>query len=102
MLAVLAAMALAAGSTAAPCRTVHGRMMLANGAPAVRIRPDGGRRLLGVVQPHEAFSDLPTNVRTLWNAQGDEAMWRTDLVGDFEVCAVTPSRPGRMQRIELR
>ena len=77
-------------------------MFLANGTPSVRIGVIGARRVLGVVQPHEAFSDLPANIRTLWNAKGDEAMWRSDLVGDFRVCPVTRARPGRMRMMTLK
>jgi|WetSurMetagenome_2_1015567.scaffolds.fasta_scaffold75162_3 hypothetical protein len=86
---------------AEPCRTVHGRMALANGAPSVRIWVMGTHRILGVVQPHERFDDLPANVRALWSRGGDEAMWATDLYGDFRVCPAAPSRPGRMQMVTL-
>ena len=86
---------------AEPCRTVHGRMSMANGAPTVRIWVTGARRVLGVVQPHERFDDLPANVRALWSRGGDEAMWATDLYGDFRVCPLAPSRPGRMQMVTL-
>jgi hypothetical protein len=99
-LAGLAA-AIASAAQAEPCRTVHGRMSLANGAPTVRIWVIGTRRMLGVVQPHERFDDLPANVRELWSRGGDEAMWATELYGDFRVCPVGPSRPGRMQMVML-
>lgn len=101
LVAVLALIGPPAGASAAPCQTVHGRLSLYNGAPTVRIRPAGGRRILGVVQPNEAFSDLPANVRRIWNARGDVAMWKSDLVGDFRVCASGPRRPGRMQIVSL-
>jgi hypothetical protein len=87
--------------SAEPCRTVHGRMSLANGTPSVRIWVIGTRRILGVVQPNERFDDLPANVRAIWSRGGDEVMWATDLYGDFRVCPVTPSRPGRMQMVTL-
>ncbi|HWA63400.1 MAG TPA: hypothetical protein VG939_18630 [Caulobacteraceae bacterium] len=83
------------------CRTLHGRMFMANGAPTVRIQVDGTRRVLGVVQAHERFDDLPAGIRRVWAAKGDEAMWSSELVGDFRVCALTKSRPGRMQSVSL-
>jgi hypothetical protein len=77
-------------------------MSLANGAPAVRIWEIGTRRILGVAQPTQSLADLPDNVRRLWAANGDEAMWSADLYGDFTVCPLAPSRPGRMQPVALK
>lgn len=54
-----------------------------------------------MVQPHERFDDLPGNVRALRIRNGDQAMWASDLYGDFRVCPLTRSRPGRMQRVRL-
>jgi hypothetical protein len=97
----LLGLAAAAAAHAEPCRTVHGRMSMANGAPSVRIWVTGTHRILGVVQPHERFEDLPANVRAIWSRSGDVAMWATDLYGDFRVCPITPSQPGRMQMVTL-
>ena len=90
-----------AAASADACRTVHGRMFMANGAPSVRIGIVGSRRILGVVQPHESFQDLPSNVRQLWSAGGDEDMWKSDLFGDFRVCGLAPDRAGRMQLVRI-
>jgi hypothetical protein len=77
-------------------------MELANGNPAVRIWVVGSSRVLGVVQQHERFDDLPRNIRQLWGAQGDDAMWSSYLFGNFRVCAVSISKPGQMQFVTLR
>ena len=97
---MLMALAMAAAlTTSGPCRTVHGRMDLWNGAPTVRIWMVGTRRILGVEQPNERFDDLPPAVRRIW--QGDDADWATSIYGDFRVCALTPQRPGHMQQVRL-
>lgn len=83
------------------CRTVRGRMSLANGTPSVRIWVVGTHRVLGVVQQDESFGDLPANVRHLWAAHGDDAMWSSDLFGDFRVCPVAVNKPGHMQLVRL-
>jgi len=88
---IAASPALAGGNG---CRIVHGRMTLANGAPSVRIWVVGTRRVLGVVQQHESFDDLPANIRGLWGAHGDDAMWSSYLFGNFRVCAITRSKSG--------
>ena len=91
----------AAAAPAGPCRTVQGRMDLWNGAPTVRILVLGTRRVLGVAQTSESFDDLPSAVRRIWTGRDAEADWATSIVGDFEVCALTPDRPGHMQRVRL-
>lgn len=98
---VLLSLAAVSLAQAEPCRTVHGRMSLANGFPTVRIGVIGSRRILGVIQPHERFDDLPANVRAIWSGGGDEAMWATELYGDFRVCSAAPDRPGRMRMVTL-
>jgi hypothetical protein len=84
------------------CRTVYGRMSLANGNPSVRIWVVGTDRVLGVVQQDESFGDLPENIRHVWAAHGDDAMWSSYLFGDFNVCPVTKSKPGRMQFVSVK
>jgi hypothetical protein len=76
-------------------------MFLANGAPSVRIWVVGTHRILGVVQQGERFDDLPAEIRTAWSADGEAAMWERPLFGDFRVCPLTPSRPGRMQSVHV-
>ncbi|MFT4254926.1 MAG: hypothetical protein QM608_20885 [Caulobacter sp.] len=105
LLAVAAVLSLGLSAPAfaqGTCRMVHGRMMLTNGTPSVRIRVDGAKVMLGVVQQDETFGDLPANLRRLWGAQGDEAMWSNDLTGDFEVCPVSKIRAGEMQTVRVR
>ncbi|MGH6910402.1 MAG: hypothetical protein ACREE0_18965 [Phenylobacterium sp.] len=97
VLAFIAAAAIAAE----PCRTVHGRMELWNGAPSVRIWVVGTDRVLGVVQPHDSLDDLPASVRRIWSGKDVEADWATAIYGDFKVCPVGGDRPGRMQRVML-
>jgi hypothetical protein len=97
---MLAALAVAA-ALAGPCRTVHGRMDLWNGAPTVRIWLAGTHRVLGVEQQTETFDDLPPGVRRIWTGKDTDADWATAIYGDFRVCAVTEARPGRMQRVRL-
>jgi hypothetical protein len=101
IIAALCAIAASPATASEPCRIVHGRMSLANGTPSVRIWVVGARRVLGVVQQDESFDDLPANIRHLWAAHGDEAMWSSYLFGDFHVCPVTKSRPGRMQIVRV-
>jgi hypothetical protein len=55
--------------------------------------------MLGVVQQDETFDNLPGGIRAVWRAKGDDAMWATDLYGDYRVCALTATRPGRMQMV---
>ena len=102
---ILAAICLFATSAALAreggCRAIHGRMTLSNGTPSVRIWIIGTHRVLGVVQQDERFEDLPANIRRLWAAHGDDAMWSSDLFGDFAVCPVTRSEPGRMQLVRV-
>ncbi len=99
VLCVVAASPALAGESG--CRTVHGRMSLANGTPSVRIWVIGSHRMLGVIQQDEAFTDLPANIRQLWSAHGDDAMWSSDLFGDFRVCPLRADRPGHMQPVRL-
>jgi hypothetical protein len=101
VIAALAALALAAQAPAGGCTTVHGRMQAWNGAPAVRISVTGTKRVLGVVQPNESFDDLPAEIRRAWTSGGAGPEVGVALVGDFEVCAETPSRPGRMQMVRV-
>jgi hypothetical protein len=66
--------ALALAAAAEPCRTVHGRMELWNGAPSVRIWVVGPKRVLGVVHKQASFKDLPLAVRQIWTgAEADKA-----------------------------
>ncbi len=101
MIAALAALALASQAPAHGCTTVHGRMYAANGNPAVQIWVIGSRRVLGVVQQDETFDDLPRSIRKAWTVGGHGPEDGAVLVGDFRICAVTGSRPGRMQMVRV-
>jgi len=58
--------------------------------------------MLGVVQQDERFDDLPANIRQLWDAQGNDAMWSSDLFGDFLVCPISKDKPGYMQLVSVK
>ncbi len=90
------------GARAAACRDVHGRLTLNNGAPTARIWVVGTHRVLGVLQPNERFSDLPASVRQLWAGKTNDEIWASEIVGDFEVCAVTGRTVGRMQMVSVK
>jgi hypothetical protein len=101
---VIVALAMAAAltsSAAEPCRVVHGRMDLWNGAPTVRIWVTGTHRVLGVEQPRQSLADLPASVRAIWNGQDAGADWATAIWGDFKVCAVERVRRAHLQRVRL-
>ncbi|HEX8669244.1 MAG TPA: hypothetical protein VF727_12825 [Allosphingosinicella sp.] len=82
------------------CRTIRGRAFLTNGSPSVRIAVVGTKRILGVVQQDLTYGELPAPLRRAWDSRG-AAAWQTDVFGDFTVCAVTRSRPGRMQLVRI-
>ena len=102
LIAIVSLLTLLDEAKAAPCRNVHGRLSLNNGAPTARIWIVGTHRVLGVLQPKESFSDLPAGVRQLWAGKTNEEIWASEIVGDFEVCAVTGSTVGRMQIVSVR
>ena len=78
------------------CLEVRGRLSLWNGAPSLRLWRAGTGRILGVIadrqgDPEKDFAGLPPDVQHLLT--GDQtAVW-----GDYVVCPLTRSRPGRMQ-----
>lgn len=76
-------------------------MIFTEGTPSVRILVSGTKRILGVVQQDERFSELPENVRAAWSG-GEERNFRLrDLFGRYRVCAVTAERSGRMQKVRV-
>jgi hypothetical protein len=79
---------------AGDCAVVRGRIDFWNGAPTVRMWLVGTNRMLGVA------NDLPPNVTRLWDTAPDR--WEVSIFGDFEVCAITPSRPGVMQSVTVK
>ena len=73
-----------------PCFNIHGRLTATNGTPSIRIWIVGTKRLLGVV-PAEA-EIMPEALRRY--VEGGSSVF-----ADFEVCPMTPSRPGTMQDV---
>jgi hypothetical protein len=73
------------------CRRVHGRLQATNGSPSFRIWVVGTKRILGVAGD-EGHELLPPGLR-------QEVGLERIIYGDFEVCPVTPMRPGEMQRV---
>jgi len=83
------------------CFVVHGRMFFPNGNPPVRISRLGTKRILGALDgaKNDASDEvIPTDLRTKLGPEWD----KYDVFGDFEVCPLTPERPGRMQFVCVR
>src|SRR5438874_10185804 len=79
------------------CFRVHGRLSVYNGTPSIRLWPIGTRRLLGVLDPENISSEPgPSIIPASILGQLD---WDKFIFGDFLVCPLTRSQPGRMQTI---
>jgi len=100
-LVALQFLSFAQNGEASNCHRVDGRMFLSNGTPSVRIFLPSENRVLGVIQQDERFDELPADLRRIWSAQGSEAMWDSDLVGEFVVCDLELRRRGEMQRVSV-
>jgi len=77
------------------CFTVHGRLSVYNGAPALRIWKIGTRKMLGISGQRFAlagYRNVPEDIESQVNQD-------VALVGDFVVCPFTRSRPGEMQLV---
>jgi len=77
------------------CFTVHGRLSIYNGAPALRIWKVGTRRVLGVSEQRflvAGYRNVPEYIQGQVNQD-------TALFGDFLVCPFTRSQPGEMQLV---
>jgi hypothetical protein len=79
------------------CFMVHGRLSVYNGTPSVRLWRLGSKRLLGVFDPKDPSGELgeaaiPATVKAKLD-------WDKFVFGDFLVCPLTRSQPGRMQTI---
>ena len=79
------------------CFTVHGRLSVYNGTPSIRLWPIGTKRLLGVLDPTD-ISAVPGR-NTIPTAVASKLDFDKEVFGDFLVCPLTHSRPGRMQTI---
>jgi len=81
------------------CRTVHGRLFVANGTPSTRIWVVGTRRILGVREYYGPDGGevvaVPAGVR---RALGSNP-FLTQVYGDFEICPLSRQRRGWMQSV---
>ena len=76
-------------------------MALWNGTPTVRIWEMGTHRVLGVGRAGDGLAQLPDSIRALWSGKNPDANWNSVIYGDFRVCALAPTRPGRMQLVKV-
>ena len=79
------------------CFNVHGRLSVYNGTPSIRLWPLGTRRLLGIIDPKDVSNApgptiLPLDIKSKLD-------WNKDVFGDFVVCPLTVSKPGKMQTV---
>ena len=79
------------------CFAVHGRLSVYNGNPTIRLWRIGTKRILGVRDPEEASGvpgppPIPASIR-------GKLDFDKNVYGDFLVCPLTRSEPGRMQII---
>jgi hypothetical protein len=77
------------------CFTVHGRLSIYNGTPALRLWKVGTRRMLGISEQRfavEGYRNVPLYIES--QVSPDVA-----LFGDFLVCPFTPSQPRKMQLV---
>jgi hypothetical protein len=81
----------------AKCFRVHGRLSVYNGTPSIRLAPSGSKRLLGIIDPNDTSnapgpSVLPEEIKSKLD-------WDKNVFGDFLVCPLTRSQPGKMQTV---
>jgi len=79
------------------CFRVHGRLSVYNGTPSIRLSPQGSKRLLGIIDPNDTSnapgpSVLPEEIK-------GKLDWDKNVFGDFLVCPLTRSHPGKMQTV---
>jgi hypothetical protein len=79
------------------CFKVHGRLSVYNGTPSIRLWPVGSKRLLGILDPENISvepgpSIIPPSVR-------ERLDWDKEVFGDYLVCPLSRSKPGRMQTV---
>src|SRR5215471_15166179 len=79
------------------CFKVHGRLSVYNGTPSIRLWPVGSRRLLGVIDPKDVSNAPGPSI--LPKSIGEKLDWDKNVFGDFLVCPLTRSQPGKMQTI---
>jgi hypothetical protein len=79
------------------CFRVHGRLSVYNGTPSIRLSPSGSKRLLGIIDPNDTShapgpSVLPAEIKSKLD-------WDKNVFGNFFVCPLTRSHPGKMQTV---
>ena len=79
------------------CFRVHGRLSVYNGTPSIRLSPSGSKRLLGIIDPNDTSNAPGPSV--LPEAIKARLDWDKDVFGDFLVCPLTRSHPGKMQTV---
>lgn len=77
------------------CFKVHGRLLVYNGTPAVRLWRIGTRRMLGVSEQRFTLPEY----RNLPKSLAEQVNGENEVLGDFLVCPFTRSKPGEMQLI---
>ncbi|SRR5260370_37685911 len=77
------------------CSTVHGRLSVYNGNPAIRLVRLGTKRILGISDQRFKLPDY----RNIPESLAQQLNSENELVGNFQVCPFTRSRPGEMQLI---
>lgn len=77
------------------CFTVHGRLSVYNGAPAMRIWKLGTKRMLGISEQRfavEGYRNVPETIQNQLNHD-------VEIFGDFLVCPFTRPKAGEMQMV---
>lgn len=77
------------------CFTLHGRLSVYNGAPALRLWKVGSRRMLGISEQRftvAGYRNVPENIESQLNQD-------VAIFGDFLVCPFTPPRPKEMRLV---
>jgi hypothetical protein len=77
------------------CFTVHGRLSVYSGAPALRIWKVGTKRMLGISEQRfavEGYRNVPETIQNQLNQD-------VEIFGDFLVCPFTRQKAGEMQMV---
>lgn len=79
------------------CFIVRARLSVYNGTPSIRLWRIGSKRLLGVLDPEDVSgepgqSTIPATIK-------GKLDWDKEIFGDFLVCPLSRSVPGRMQTV---
>lgn len=102
MLAIVPA-ATASATSSPPARTgqcvwVHGRFAVYNGSSIQRIWIIGTKRIIAL---SDYDKSVPPEIRAYERIASEKQNWGHALYGNFQVCALEPSRPGRMQHVRM-